>query len=228
MEESAQKKENQQLISTLTERLAALEREAKAGLLREIRLEDIRKQQAEKQERERLEAERREKEWEMERAKLKEALDQKERELKMERYLWGSRFDEGSFDLWTRKKIACVLYNSSVAASLERGDSLEREGEDASEEAEGREKAVQRVANCMGTFPEVIGTWVTQPLSSGPSGQLITKGVQPVAVSNNIVQQHGWENPALEELEWGEEFLSDEGTELAMDQPPLEGGYLYQ
>ena len=243
MEEAAKKKASLEMIDTLTVQLEALEREVKKGMMKEIRLEDERQQKEAKWEKERLEVKKKEEAWEREREELKESLRKKEKELTTEKFLWGARFDEGSFDSWTRKKIACVLYNSACAATTSEGDNS---GDEEGGQMSGREKALQRVASCMGTFPDVVGSWVTQPLvSSGPSG-VFSKESEPMVTANGgsfLVgaprpvpatcgsgpQVHataatgGWVNTAMEELEWGEEFLSDEGSG---DQCALESDYL--
>ena len=231
MEEAAKKKANQEMIGNLTEQLEDLESEVKSGVLKEKRMEEELQQKKAKWAKERLEAKKKEEEWEQEREELKESLRQKEKELGLERFLWGAKFDEASFDSWTRKKIACLLYNSACAATEKDLPSGEEETE-----LGGRDKALQRVATCMGTFPDVVESWVTQPLvSSGPSG-VFSKESEPFALSGLVVggarsshgeprSTSGWANTtgSAEELEWGEEFLSDEGSG---DQCGLESDYL--
>ena len=230
LEEANKKKENEELIGNLGVQMERFEHERQSREMREEKLVKESEQIEVKWGEERLEMKRKEEEREKEREKLKEALRQKENNLRMEKNLWEVKFEEGLFDSLTRKKIACLLYNSSLAASRERL-SLEKEEkeeekeekekeeeEEEEEEEEGREKIFQRVAGCMETSPGDIQTWVSQP--AGPSGVCSKEGGGGGGGGGGKMRGGGlvevceksdicWVAPELEEIEceWG--FLGE-------------------
>ena len=128
MEEMAKKKETEQLIDDLKMEVGRLQEEA-------------------------MEFRQKEEQWRLERETLLALVAHKEREVNAERFLWGSKFVDESFDIGTKKKIALSLYKGAMV-NVE-----EREWD--------KSQVVDRIAKCLETSPSIVGEWVLMDNKDG-------------------------------------------------------------